>query len=520
MRQQVEMSRQSDQEEKKSLKTAVCLVVKNEEIEIIYWIAWYKALGFDAFIIYDDSSEDNTKNVILSLSGDLDIRYSRMLNNRNPHTERQLSAYNDAVLKYGDEFDWMALFDCDEYLDLYGLSIKEYLQKYETASLIAFNWCSVGSNGYISRPPGNPIFNYRRHGNENLFWNKHTKVIFKPKDLSGEIYYVHNVPVSGESLRSDGSLVEWESPHGGLCTPPTNWSGGRLYHFQSRSLEHYVKRDKKLEDWRRDKNNPLHEVTNNNEYSEIEFHISNEYLRLYDKALKHIIYNQSSYIKNKLGNSATIQVKIFSDVFRDSNVNIFDPTNKMFLNCCDFTSRFVCEKIENEKGYSIFQLEDDFGRLLSWDNKTVYAVHVKNMNVIYFIMDDGEFFSLGGDPRYLPVLAYNIWTHNDGKYSFSHPTNDTFLGALQEHTYTYTRITPLAWEKFTIINTEHSHISEYIHNVAKKLCRIYGLGSLKMSCNIHDFDPLLILSAINILDKAEIKAIQCLCGGSFHESLF
>ncbi|MBS0961407.1 glycosyltransferase family 2 protein, partial [Acetobacter thailandicus] len=71
------MSRQSDQEEKKSLKTAVCLVVKNEEIEIIYWIAWYKALGFDAFIIYDDSSEDNTKNVILSLSGDLDIRYSR-----------------------------------------------------------------------------------------------------------------------------------------------------------------------------------------------------------------------------------------------------------------------------------------------------------------------------------------------------------------------------------------------------------------------------------------------------------
>lgn len=101
-----------------SLKTAVCLVVKNEDIEIIYWLAWYKSLGFDTFIIYNDSSEDNTENVILSLSGVLDIRYSRMLNNRNLHTERQISAYNDAVLKYGNEFDWIALFDCDEYLDL------------------------------------------------------------------------------------------------------------------------------------------------------------------------------------------------------------------------------------------------------------------------------------------------------------------------------------------------------------------------------------------------------------------
>ncbi|MCI1294097.1 MAG: glycosyltransferase family 2 protein [Acetobacter sp.] len=514
------MNEKSEQEQKMGLKTAVCLVVKNEEIEIIYWMAWYKALGFDAFIIYDDSSEDNTENNILSLSGVLDIRYSRMLNNRNPHTERQLSAYNDAVLKYGNEFDWIALFDCDEYLDLYGLSIKDYLLKYEAASLIAFNWCCVGSNGYISRPPGNPIFNYRRHGHEDLFWNKHTKVIFKPKYLSKEIYSVHNVPVSGKSLRSDGSLVEWESPHGGLCAPPPNWSGGRLYHFQSRSLEHYVKRDKKLEDWRRDKNNPLHEVTNNNKYSEIEFYISDTYLRLYNETLKDIIYNQSFTIKKKLGDAVMLQIKMISDLFRENRVNIFDPTHKMFRNCCDFTSSFVYKNRRREKEYCIFQLEDHFGHIVSWNNKIVYAIHVKNMNIMYFVLDDGEFFSLGRDPRYLPVLAYNVWTHNDEKYSFSHPTNDTFLGALPEYTYTYTRITPLAWEKFTIINTDDSCITEYIHKIAKNMCRIYSLGSLKMSCNTHDFDPLLIVSAINMLDKTEIQAIKCLLRGGFHESLF
>ncbi|NHN84501.1 hypothetical protein GOB93_07565 [Acetobacter musti] len=42
------------------MKTAVCLVVKNEDTEIVYWIAWYKALGFDSFIIYDDFSDDAT----------------------------------------------------------------------------------------------------------------------------------------------------------------------------------------------------------------------------------------------------------------------------------------------------------------------------------------------------------------------------------------------------------------------------------------------------------------------------
>lgn len=503
-----------------SLKTAVCLVVKNEDIEIIYWLAWYKSLGFDTFIIYNDSSEDNTENVILSLSGVLDIRYSRMLNNRNLHTERQISAYNDAVLKYGNEFDWIALFDCDEYLDLYGLSIQEYLQNYETASLIAFNWCCVGSNGHISRPSGNPIFNYTRHGNEGLFWNKHTKVIFKPKALSGKIYYVHNVPVSGESLRSDGSLVEWQSPHGGLCTPPLNWNGGRLYHFQSRSLEHYVKRDKKLEDWRRDKSNPLHEVTANDDYNKIEFHISDQYLKNYLDALKNIIIGQSYYIKNTLGSSSTLQIKMLSDVFRAKEVNVFDPTNKMFANCCDFTSRFLRKNISDEKQYNIFKLIDNFGNTVSYEDKIVYAIHIKNINMFYFVLENGEFFSLGGEPRYLPVLAYNVWTHSDEKYSFSHPTNDTFLGAFPDHTYTYKRITPLAWERFTIIDTEHSDISENIHNIAKKLCRIYGLGSLKMSCNIESFDPLLILSAINLLSKSEIKSINALCGGIFHEHLF
>lgn len=66
----------------------------------------------------------------------------------------------------------------------------------------------------------------------------------------------------------------------------------------------------------------------------------------------------------------------------------------MFSNCCDFTSRFVHENNMNEGDYSVFHLEDAFGRIVSWNNKVVYAIHVKNLNIIYFTLEDGDFFHL------------------------------------------------------------------------------------------------------------------------------
>ncbi|EHD14694.1 hypothetical protein CIN_06260 [Commensalibacter intestini A911] len=89
------------------MKVAVCLTVKDEAIELVYWIAWYTALGFDSFIIYNDNSSDETENVILSLQNIVDIRYMRNAPNYDRSVIRQLRAYNDAIEKYGKEFDML-----------------------------------------------------------------------------------------------------------------------------------------------------------------------------------------------------------------------------------------------------------------------------------------------------------------------------------------------------------------------------------------------------------------------------
>ncbi|NHO55431.1 glycosyltransferase [Acetobacter estunensis] len=122
------------------MKTAICLVVKNEAVELPYWIAWHSSLGFDSFIIYNDFSDDKTEEVILSLKKGFDIRYKRNHVNRDRHDIRQIRAYNDALTCYGQEFDWIAFFDADEYLDLYGKNIKSYLTDLGDVSLVAFNW--------------------------------------------------------------------------------------------------------------------------------------------------------------------------------------------------------------------------------------------------------------------------------------------------------------------------------------------------------------------------------------------
>lgn len=46
------------------MKTAVCAIVRNEARYMVEWVAYYAAIGVDAFIIYDNGSTDDTVDAI------------------------------------------------------------------------------------------------------------------------------------------------------------------------------------------------------------------------------------------------------------------------------------------------------------------------------------------------------------------------------------------------------------------------------------------------------------------------
>jgi hypothetical protein len=126
-------------------KVALCAIVRNELRGLVEWLAHYKALGFSDFLIYDNSSDDGTTEMLAAL----DVA-GELVHMDWPHSmgERpQRKAYGHA-LKHSDA-DWLAFFDADEFLFLrHDRNIGDFLSRFDDdVSAIAVNWIVFGSGG-------------------------------------------------------------------------------------------------------------------------------------------------------------------------------------------------------------------------------------------------------------------------------------------------------------------------------------------------------------------------------------
>lgn len=111
----------------------VCMA--KEELGIEEWILYYRKLGFDKIIIYQNDWECG-----------LDFPFIQKI--QIPGAGKHLEAYNDFVRRFGDEYSWAAFFDCDEFLVLKRHNnIRSFLSEYFNKKGIAVNWRFFGSCG-------------------------------------------------------------------------------------------------------------------------------------------------------------------------------------------------------------------------------------------------------------------------------------------------------------------------------------------------------------------------------------
>lgn len=518
------------------MKVAVCLVVKNEQTEIIYWIAWYKALGFDTFIIYDDFSSDKTERVILSLIPYIDIKYMRNSVNHDLHNIRQVRAYNDAISRYGKDFDWIALFDADEYLDIYGSDIKSYLRQFETVSLIAFNWCNAGTNGHMSRPEGPPFLSYINHGSKELFWNRHTKVIFRPEKLYRDIYQVHNVPVHGESVDSEGIPIQWDSIHGGFTKNSPTWGKARLIHYQSRSIEHYVIRDRNLEDIRRDHGDPLHAVAKGQEYNSVFTSVDPVNLeKFYSYMLRFSMY-QSLVILNILRASSPGFLSQLSMILSSPLVPVFQPAyvpqqheiDNNWISSNHEPGNFFRDIVETDQGVIAFTVKNAFGKTLgSRESKLclsdnldehLIGLYFPGSAYVHLFSQQEKGFRVHGDARLLPALTYMAWGKGDNIVALSHPRTGRFLGFTPDGNYSVRKIRALEWECFQLDYYDLKTAPSHIQKAANWLGRMDSLQALRETCDPQKGNPL-VINAITALDAVSKNIINFLSQGILGEHL-
>jgi len=121
------------------MKVALVCIAKMEDNYIEEWVLYNKKLGFDDIFIYENDWECSLEFPFLKK-----IPF--------PGKKKQMESYKHFTDNFRNEYDWVAFFDCDEFLVLKkNKNIHEFLTEYDNPNGIGINWKYFGSNGKLKR---------------------------------------------------------------------------------------------------------------------------------------------------------------------------------------------------------------------------------------------------------------------------------------------------------------------------------------------------------------------------------
>lgn len=220
------------------IRTAACLIVKNEAVDIAEWAIHHHLVGFGTLIVYDHQSTDATRAALDALPSDISIILHDWADQSR---ERQNAAYRDCLARHGADFDWIGFLDADEFLmPEPGQILAALLQRHETAAGVALNWLVFGTAGHAVLPPGAVMATLTRRSAFDFSVNRHVKSIVRPHAVT-RVLNPHAFELAGETVHADGSKVVWDSP--GLVAPGTaRHEGWRVNHYFLRSAAHWNRR--------------------------------------------------------------------------------------------------------------------------------------------------------------------------------------------------------------------------------------------------------------------------------------
>ncbi len=229
------------------MKSAVCLIVRNEARDIAEWIAFHAVAGFDTQIIFDNRSDDGTDRIVKAAAALHDIRYHHW---QNSSAASQTLAYEAACEAYRLEFDWIAFVDSDEFLMLPDAEpMNAFLGRFDGWSGIALNWAIFGANGHEAYPEGLVLENFTRRAGRDFFPARHCKSVVRPRFVA-RCLNPHCFDLGGDRLGSYAdargrAMRWWPAPELGGILPgvsldPPDYDGPRVNHYFTRSRAHWL----------------------------------------------------------------------------------------------------------------------------------------------------------------------------------------------------------------------------------------------------------------------------------------
>jgi len=230
------------------MRLAVVAIVKDEARYIQEWLAHYALLGFGDVLIYNNEGTDRTVALAQAAQG---LRVETLEWPYRDSGSAQVSAYNDAIARRGDAFDFMGFFDIDEFLlptaDKTLVDILAALPA--DAGAVGVNQRIFGSSGRVRREPGLVVERFRHCAEPDYEEHVWPKSIYRPSCVR-EILTPHIADLSsGRYVHADGRDLAFRELtfDGGLTAPvaPVDFSLLQLNHYMLKSEEEFFEKQAK-----------------------------------------------------------------------------------------------------------------------------------------------------------------------------------------------------------------------------------------------------------------------------------
>lgn len=227
---------------------ALCCIAKMENDYIRFFVEYYQRLHFDKIIIYDNNDSDG--EIFEDVINDyIQSGFVEIIDFRGRKVG-QLSAYQDCYDRFNKQYDWIAFFDCDEFLtftdgvdDIHGFLSKKKFLPYQ---LMHINWKVYGDNDLLDNDGGSVVDRFKEPITPYDFKaqyldipvNDHIKSIVRgglsyvrwnetPHTLAGLDYHCCN-PL-GESVRANSPFQDYD------------FSVAYIRHYTTKTIGEWVK---------------------------------------------------------------------------------------------------------------------------------------------------------------------------------------------------------------------------------------------------------------------------------------
>lgn len=215
---------------------AVCAIAKNEGQYFGEWIEWHRSKGVEKFYIYDNESDDNTKEVLAPYIEAGIVEYTYF-----PGKRKQLAAYDDCLEKHRLECRWLAIIDLDEFIvPLKDKDIPQFLSRFNHAPVVEINWLVYGSGGARKKVPGKIMDRFRFHSRPENILNRHVKSIVNPRRVFSVIGCHEVARINGKAYDSHGNVI-----HKGFRDREPQQDVIRINHYAVKSYEEFVEKQMK-----------------------------------------------------------------------------------------------------------------------------------------------------------------------------------------------------------------------------------------------------------------------------------